>query len=79
MDTVAVVAEAFEAPDRGVRRLLSDLRGALGPRRPLLVLLVGAAADGPRPPRDADVSIWRDGLAPLEDPHLSVEPLRGAP
>jgi hypothetical protein len=79
MDTVAVVAEAFEAPDRGVRRLLSDLRGALGPRRLLLVLLVGAAADGPRPPRDADVSIWRDGLAPLEDPHLSVEPLRGAP
>ncbi len=76
-DAVVVVAEAFEAPDRGVRRLLSDLRAALGPRRLLLVVLVGS--DGPRPPRDGDVSIWRDGLAPLEDPHLSVEPLRETP
>lgn len=79
VDTVAVVAEAFEAPDRGIRRLLSDLRAALGPRRLLLVVLVGASAGSPAPPRDADVAIWRDGLAALEDPYLSVEPLREAP
>jgi uncharacterized protein DUF2868 len=75
VDPVVVVAEAFEPPDRAARRFLAALRAALGPRRLVLVLLVGAAADGPRPPRDADVRVWRDGLSPLEDPFLAVEPL----
>ena len=83
-DPVVVVAEAFEAPDKAARRFLSQLRAALGPRRLVLVLLVGAAAGGPerggarssRPPRDADVRVWRDVLAALEDPYLTVEPLR---
>jgi hypothetical protein len=73
-----VVAEAFEPPDRGVRRLISDLRRAVGPRRLLLVLLVGEG-EPPGPPRDADVRIWRDALATLADPFLSVEPLREVP
>lgn len=77
-EQVVVVAEAFEPPDGGVRRLLSDLRRALGPRRLLLVVLVGES-DGPGPPRDADVRIWRDALATLADPFLSVEPLREVP
>jgi hypothetical protein len=77
VDTVAVVAEAFEPPDRGVRRLLAGARTTLGPRRLLVVLLVGAPEDGLRPPRGEDVAIWRDALASLEDPWLSVEPLRG--
>jgi hypothetical protein len=77
-EQLVVVAEAFEPPDRGVRRLLSDLRRALGPRRLLLVVLVGEG-DGPGPPRDADVRIWRDALATLADPFLSVEPLRELP
>ena len=37
--------------------------------------------DGPEgrvgPPADASVRTWREGLAPLEDPYLAVEPLRG--
>jgi Protein of unknown function (DUF2868) len=78
-EQVVVVAEAFEPPDRGVRRLLSELRRALGPRRLLLVVLVGAAGERPGPPRDVDVRIWRDALAALADPFLSVEPLREAP
>jgi hypothetical protein len=73
---MVVVAEAFEPPDRGVRRLLADLRGAAGPARLLLVLLVG---DGAGPPRDPDVQAWRDALAALEDPYLGVEPLAEAP
>ena len=77
VDTVAIVAEAFEAPDRGVRRLISRARATLGPGRLLLVLLVGDSADGPRPPRTEDLSIWRDGLASLEDPWLAVEPVAG--
>jgi hypothetical protein len=77
-DPVVVVAEAFEPPDRGVRRLLRELRGALGPRRTLLVLLVGAEP-GPRPPRPEDVRVWRDALEALEDPFVGVEPLGEAP
>jgi uncharacterized protein DUF2868 len=77
-EQVVLVAEAFEPPDRSVRRLLADLRRALGPRRLVLVVLVGEG-DGPGPPRDADVRIWRDALATLADPFLSVEPLREVP
>jgi hypothetical protein len=78
-DPVVVVAEAFEPPDRAARRFLAALRAALGPRRLVVVLLVGAAAGAPRPPRDADVSVWRDSLAALEDPFLAIEPLGEAP
>ncbi len=70
--SVAVLADAWEAPDRGVLRLVGALRSALGPKVPVLVLLAG---DGERA---ADVRIWRDGLAPLEDPWLGVEPLGGS-
>jgi hypothetical protein len=78
-DPVAVVAEAFEPPDRGIQRFLASLRRALGPGRLVVVLLVGAAPDGRTPPRDEDVLVWRDALAPLEDPYLAIEPLREAP
>jgi hypothetical protein len=74
---VVVVAEAFEPPDRAVRRLLAELRRALGAKRPVRVVLVGDANGAPGGPRDDDVRVWRDGLAPLEDPYLAVEPLRG--
>jgi hypothetical protein len=70
-----VVAEGFEPPDRAVRRFLAELRRAAGERRPLTVLLVSPAESGPVPPRAEDVRVWRDGLAPLEDPYLAVEPL----
>jgi hypothetical protein len=76
---VALVAEAFEPPDRAARRLLARLREALGPRRHLAVLLVGEGEGGRARPRDEDVRVWRDGLAPLEDPYLAVEPLGVAP
>jgi hypothetical protein len=76
---LVVVAEAFEPPDRAVRRLLETLRGAVGAGRPLTVLLLDAADSRPAPPRAEDVRVWRDGLAPLEDPYLAVEPLGEAP
>ena len=76
-DRVLVLAEGWEAPDRGVRVFLSDLRAALGPRRPVLVLLVDEASggDGWAPARPTDVALWRDRLALLEDNYLGVEPL----
>jgi hypothetical protein len=76
---LVVVAEGYEPPDRAVRRLLADLRRAAGARAPLTVLLVSPAGTGPAPPRAEEVRVWRDGLAPLEDPYLAVEPLREAP
>jgi hypothetical protein len=78
-DPVVIAAEAFEPPDRAARRFLAALRGALGPRRLVVVLLLGAATGELRPPREGDVRVWRDGLAPLEDPWLAVEPFREAP
>jgi hypothetical protein len=77
-EPVVVVAEAFEAPDRGALRLLAELREAVGPRRHVLVLLVDAVRGLPRPARPEDLVVWRDGLAHLADPYLAVEPLRGA-
>ena len=78
-EPVVVVAEGFEAPDRAAVRLVRELRGARGPRRHLLVLVVDVAEGRVGPPADASVRTWREGLAPLEDPYLAVEPLRGAP
>jgi hypothetical protein len=75
---VAVVAESWEAPDKATLRLLRELRGALGPRRPLLVVLVDTATGAPRAPDAGALRLWREGLAALEDPWLAVEPLREA-
>jgi hypothetical protein len=74
-DGVVVLAEAWEAPDVGVMRLLRALREALGPGRRLLVLLGGPATSGLEAPDDGDVAVWRDALLRLEDPWLAVEPL----
>jgi hypothetical protein len=80
VDGFLVVAEAWEAPDRGAMRLLRQLRVALGTRRPLRVLLVnhGAAGGGWSPPPRDQVELWRQGLARLEDPYLAVEPLEAS-
>jgi Protein of unknown function (DUF2868) len=76
-DPVVVVAEGWEAPDKGVLRLMRELRRALGPRRHLAVLLAQIGPEGVRPSRAAEVRIWEESLASLEDPYLAVEPLRG--
>jgi hypothetical protein len=78
-DAAVIVAEGWEAPDKAVLRLLTDLRRALGPRRPILVLLGQIREDGIGPSPAPEIRIWQEGLAPLEDPWLGVEPLRGVP
>jgi hypothetical protein len=78
LDPVAVLAEAWEAPDAGALRLLRGLRAALGPGRRLVVLLAEVDGRGAHAPSGADVRLWRDGLARLEDPWLAVEPLEPA-
>lgn len=72
-DEVVVLAESWEAPDKGALRLLRALRAALGPGRRILVLLVRTLGAGLDAPRAEEVSLWREGLARLEDPWLAVE------
>lgn len=74
---VVVLAEAWEAPDKGALRLLRALRGAVGPGRRLLVLLAETDGGAPRAPEAGEVRLWREGLARLEDPWLAVEPVGG--
>jgi hypothetical protein len=73
---VALLAEAWEAPDKSLRGLLADLRRALGPRRTLRVVLVGEASErGFRAPEPEDVRVYQDRLTLLEDPYLTVDTL----
>lgn len=77
---VLVLAEAFEAPDKAIRRFLRALRDTLGPARPIIVGLVHeATADGFRPVDPATLRLWRQHLAANEDPWLGVEALEGTP
>ncbi len=71
---VLVVAEAWEAPDKAVRRFLKRAREG-GPRdRPIVLGLVGEASGDDWTPADpAQVRVWRRHLALLEDPYLAVE------
>jgi hypothetical protein len=78
-DPIVVVAEAWEAPDKGALRLLRSLRAALGPGRRVLVLLARTGAEGHRGPAAQDVALWRESLARLEDPWLAVEGIGPAP
>jgi hypothetical protein len=74
--SVTLVAEAWEAPDRSLRHLLSALRSAIGPRRALRVALIGeAASQGFAAPSPDDARVFRDRLTLLEDPYLAVETL----
>lgn len=74
-----VLAEAFEAPDKALRRFLRALRERAGPRRPLVVGLVGEArVDGWTAPTAEDITVWHQHLAIAEDPYLGLEVLGGA-
>ena len=76
-DPVVVVAEGWEAPDKGVLRLMRELRRELGPRRHLAVLLAQVGPEGVRPSLASEVRLWEESLSSLEDPYLAVEALRG--
>ena len=72
---VIVMAEAWEAPDKGIRRYLKGLRTAVGVDRPIYVTLVGEGTPSAMAaPESDDVALWRDRLTLLEDPYLGVQP-----
>lgn len=72
---VVVVAEAFEAPGKALRRFLADLRRAAGQHRPIVVGLVGGSTPHWKRPHDADRLLWERAVALLADPYLRVEEL----
>ncbi len=75
-----LLADAWEPPDKGVRRYLAKLRQAIGPQSRLTVALVGEPKNAkPTKPREEDFQIWEDRLTLLEDPYLAVESLEPAP
>lgn len=70
---VVVTAEAYEPPDKSVRRFLTGLRKELGPRIKVSVLLVATQDEKWAPAARTDVETWTHQLAVLEDPYLAVE------
>lgn len=75
-----VLAEAFEAPDKAMRRFLRSLRAAIGPHRPITLGLVAEAT--PTRYRKVDpttLRMWRAHLAAIEDPYLGLEALEPLP
>lgn len=76
-EAVTVIAEAWEAPDRGFRDFLARLRQQLGPRRILRVALMGeASAVGFSRAQPQDVRVFRDRLSLLADPYLAIDVLQ---
>lgn len=67
--TVALYAEAAEAPNKALLRTLAQLRQQLPENATLAVILLGEADE-------ETVALWRGYLARADDPQLRVEVLR---
>jgi hypothetical protein len=71
-----MVVESWEPPIADYVDFLTEMRGAVGRERMIVVLLYNRDAAGrPLPPRPRDVQIWRDQIATLGDPWMCVEEL----
>jgi len=75
---VLVLAEAWEAPSKGIRHALAQLRRRLAERTPIQVLLLDGEASAWRAPSAEDQSLWRRRLSELADPYLQVGGLEHA-
>ena len=70
-EALLLVAEAYEAPDKAVRRYLGEWRKLLASNTHIVVLLAGEV--GGEAVSGDDISLWSRSLARLEDPYLAVE------
>lgn len=79
-DRVLIVCETDGgAPDSGLRRFLKKLRAQLPSERIIHVGLLNRIEEQRLIPPDAQtLALWRDRLALLEDPYLSVEVMETA-
>jgi len=75
-DPIFIVAEAWEPPDKSIRRFLRFIREAAGKQRPITVALVGRGQQGRfTVPDGSDMALWRDRLTLLEDPYIGTAAL----
>lgn len=72
-EPVVVVAEAWEAPGKAVRRFLRDVRRAVGTKRPIVVCLLAGERGAWSTPSAEDRGLWEQAAALLADPYLRVE------
>ena len=61
--------DAWEAPDKATRRFIRGIRQSGTPERPIYVIV----ASGMQAVNSEALHTWRDRLALLEDPFLSVQ------
>ncbi len=75
-EPVLILAEAWEAPDRGTLAFISALRAGVGADRRLIVGLANPDRDGDwLAPEKGEMEVWRRRLASLRDPYLGLEEL----
>lgn len=73
-----IVVDVFATLDKALRRFVTGLRAATGPRAPILILPVASGTDGtsPEAPKagkdDERLSIWRRALRDLGDPSTAL-------
>lgn len=68
-EPVLLVVDAWEAPDKATRRFIRGIRQSGTPERPIYVIV----ASGMQAVSSETLHTWRDRLALLEDPFLSVQ------
>jgi hypothetical protein len=79
IERLIVIVEAFDEPDRALRRFLDDARKQIGETTPLVVAVVEELTEhSVVPPSAADMNRWRRMVGTLVDPYLDVQPLGGA-
>ncbi len=79
IERLIVIVEAFDEPDRALRRFLGDARTQIGKTTPLIVAVVEELTEeSVVPPAPADVNRWRRMVGTLADPYLDVQPLGGS-
>lgn len=76
---VLILADDFEAPDRGFRRCVARVRELVGDAVPIVVGLVHAADRRRGAVAERALKSWRRGIARLRDPYVSVEALGDGP
>lgn len=73
-EILVLLAEGADAPTKDLLNFLVGAREQIGPRVPIVVLLLDRTRDGTwRTPDDEDLEAWRHFLETGDDPHRRVE------
>ena len=76
IERLIVIAEAFDEPDRAMRRFIAACRDNLESSVPIIVAVLGeVVGDQVHAPTPSDLTRWRRMLGTVADPYLDVQPL----